>query len=203
MGRAALTSEDRSAFRGALREVATRRFAEHGEAGVTMRALADELGCSPMTPYRYVRDRDEVFTMVRVAAGEAFAEAQERAAASERDPVRRMRALGLAYVAFALAHPDQYRVMFQLERHGERVGAEMAKLDRRTWRPMHTAVTEAIASGELAGDAELLAHACWAAVHGLVTLHLAGKLRDLAALVEPTLELLLAGARSTSRKKIR
>lgn len=203
MGRAALTTEDREAFRAAIREAATRRFAAHGEDGVTMRSLADDLGISPMTAYRYFKDREEIFEMVRLAAGEAFADAQERAFASESDPVRRLRAMGRAYVAFALAHPDQYRVMFQLERHGERdrspAGAVMAK---RTWKPMIAAVTAAIDAGELAGDPEEIAYACWASVHGLITLHLAGKLRrSLDVLVDPTIDLLLAGARATKTQR--
>src|SRR5262245_40761565 len=102
MGRSALTADDHAAFRAAMRDVATRRFAKLGEAGVTMRGLADDLGCSAMTPYRYFRDRDEIFAMVRVAAIEAFGEAQERAYATESDPVRRLAALGRAYVAYAI-----------------------------------------------------------------------------------------------------
>jgi len=201
MGRAALTTEDREAFRAAIREVATRRFAEHGEDGVTMRGLADELGISPMTAYRYFKDRDEIFAMVRLAAHDAFADAQERAFASESDPVRRLRAMGRAYVEFALAHPDQYRVMFQLERHGTRDTSS-----KRAWKPMIAAVTAAIDSGALTGDPEELAYACWASVHGLATLHLAGKLRrPLDSLVEPTIDLLIAGARAArpQRKRTR
>jgi AcrR family transcriptional regulator len=200
MGRTALSAEDRTAFREAMREVATRRFAEHGEAGVTMRGLADELGCSPMTPYKYFADRDEIFTMVRLAAIDAFVAAQH-ACDRVADPVERLCARGRAYVEFALEHPDQYRVMFQLDRHGKREPAEIAKQDRRTWGPLHDDITAAIASGDFAGDAAELAHAFWAVVHGLATLHLAGKLqrgRDLASLIEPTFELLVAGARSAA-----
>lgn len=201
MGRTALSAEDRTAFREAMREVATRRFAELGEAGVTMRGLADELGCSPMTPYKYFADRDEIFTMVRLAAIDAFVAAQAKCDGIA-DPVDRLCARGRAYVGFAIEHPDQYRVMFQLDRNGKREPAEIAKQDRRTWGPLYDDISAAIAAGEFHGEAADLAHAFWAVVHGLATLHLAGKLqrgRDLATLVEPTIELLVAGARSAAK----
>lgn len=195
MGRAALTSEDHAAFRQAMREVATRRFARHGEAGVTMRGLAEDLGCSPMTPYRYFRDKDEIFDMVRAAAMEAFAAAMERASAGERDPVRRLQAMGRAYAAHAVAHPDQYRVMFQL---GHEAGASVRTVELGAWLVMRNTVAEAVTRGQLAGDPDELAHICWAALHGLVSLHLAGKLRlgrDLDSLITPVVDHVIAGAR--------
>jgi AcrR family transcriptional regulator len=206
MGRAALTADDHAAFRAAMRGVATRRFAKLGEAGVTMRGLADDLGCSAMTPYRYFRDKDEIFAMVRVAAIEAFADAQERAYATEVDPVRRLHALGRAYVAYALAHPDQYRVMFQLERRGDRKRAEPAEAAMRGWLPMRNTIAEAVAAGAMRGDPDEIAHVSWSALHGLVTLHFAGKLRlgrALDSLVEPTIDLLLAGARAQRKTRRR
>ena len=209
MGRTALTASDHATFRTAIRDAARRRFVKHGESGVTMRGVAEELGCSAMTPYRYVRDRDEIFEMVRADATESFADAQRRAAATTRDPVRRLRALGHAYVDFAVAHPDRYRVMFQLA-HRHRESREIAALDLSSWTPMRDTVGEAIAAGQLGGDPDELAHVFWAAMHGLVTLHLAGKLRlgrRLDTLVGPTLDFLVAGARprrtTTNRKRSR
>jgi hypothetical protein len=67
VGRAALTAEDHAAFRRGVREVAARRFAATGAAGVTMRGIADDLGCSPMKPYRYFRDRGEILDEVGTA----------------------------------------------------------------------------------------------------------------------------------------
>ncbi len=40
-----------------------------------MRQLAAELGCSPMTPYRYFKDKDEILAAVRAAAFDRFSEA--------------------------------------------------------------------------------------------------------------------------------
>jgi AcrR family transcriptional regulator len=201
MGRTALTADDHAAFRRSMRDVATRRFAKHGHAGVTMRALAEDLGCSPMTPYRYFRDKDEILEEVRLAAIEAFVVAQERAFATERAPLRRLRTMARAYVDHAVAHPDQYHVMFQLE---HRASAESRRLDVRGWQPMRDTIAEAIADGELAGDPDEIAHICWAAMHGLVTLHLANKLRlgrDLDSLVAPVFDHLIAGARPQPKPK--
>jgi len=47
-----LTEQDIADFRAELCKVATERFARHGYEGVTMRQLAEALGCSPKTPYR-------------------------------------------------------------------------------------------------------------------------------------------------------
>ncbi len=201
MGRAALTAEDHAAFRRAMRDVATRRFADHGERGVTMRGLAEDLGCSPMTPYRYFRDKDEILGVVRVAAFEAFAIAQELAFATERHPVRRLHVLARAYATHALAHADEYRVMFQLVQP-ERDSSDLGRVVRRGWLPLRTTVDEAITAGAIAGDPDELAHVCWAALHGLVTLHLAGKLRlgrELEHLIVPMIDR-LCGVRSSARK---
>ncbi len=174
MPRAALSEVDVERFRDELCNVATLRFAEHGYGGVTLRGLATELGCSPMTPYRYFENKAAIFEAVRQAAFERFAASQEQAAQGIADPLERLRELGHAYVRFALAEPQSYRIMFELDPgdtpekpHGSEV---------RAWKTLRTAVGEAVASGALHGDADTIAHLFWAHVHGLVMLHLAGKL---------------------------
>ena len=52
-----LTEQDIADFRNELCKVATERVARHGYEGVTMRQLAEALGCSPKTPYRYFKDK--------------------------------------------------------------------------------------------------------------------------------------------------
>ena len=53
-----LSAAEVDAFRARLCAVAQQRFAKQGVDGVSMRQLADALGCSPMTPYRYFRNKD-------------------------------------------------------------------------------------------------------------------------------------------------
>ncbi len=196
MARTSLSDQEVQAFRERICEAATHLFAESGYGAVTLRAIAAEVGCSPMTPYRYFRDKDEIFALVKAAAFGRFADAQERAVRGIEDPAERLAALGIAYVEFALAEPDSYRIMFELRQDSAADHPELVSEGLRAWLPLREGVAYAIDRGLLVGDADIVAHVFWAAVHGLVSLHLAGKLRigpGIAELMAPTLSALLKG----------
>jgi AcrR family transcriptional regulator len=189
MARAALSESELEAFREVLLKSAVQLFAEHGYEGVTMRALAAELGCSPMTPYRYFKNKAEIFQAVQTAAFERFANALEDAYREDHPHHERLRALCWAYVNFALAEPHAYRIMFELD--PAQRPALRADADLRSWKFMHKTVEDAVAAGVLVGDPDVLAHLLWSSVHGLVALHLSGMLimgRQLHELIEAMLE---------------
>ena len=59
-----------------------------------------------------------------------------------------------------------------------------------------------VAAGYLAGDPEMLGQIFWAMVHGLVVLHLAGKLKpkpDFATLHRTAMSLLARGAQAVNQ----
>jgi len=197
MARAALSPDEVGAFREQFVAAATRRFAEQGYAGLTLRTLAADLGCSPMTPYRYFRNKAEIFAAVRAAAFARFAEAQEETASATPDPLERLRALGLAYLRFAREDADGYRLMFELTQPADVTLPELDEQARRAWTPLREAAAAAVESGVLAGDPDRLAHVFWASLHGAVALHLAGKLTlgcDLETLTTATMDTLVYGA---------
>src|SRR5262245_49000602 len=111
-----LTDQDIANFRAELCRVATERFARFGYEGVTMRQLAEALGCSPKTPYRYFKDKADILSTVRAQAFGKFADALEQAADSvpAGDPIERGRRVREAYLAFALENPHDYRIMFEI-----------------------------------------------------------------------------------------
>lgn len=197
-----LRPEDVESFRAELCAVATRRFAERGYTGLTLRALAAELGVSPMTPYRYFRNKDEIFQAVRTEAFRRFGLRVEAAAASVPCPLERIRALGREYLRFALDEPHAYRIMFQLDPpppHDELEPLQHEEL-RRGWQVLHDAMADGVRLGALRGDPVTLAHLAWLPLHGLATLHLSGHLkldRKLDELVDPVIEAFFHG--STAR----
>src|SRR5436190_11132933 len=81
-----LTDQDIAEFRAGLCRVATERFARFGYEGVTMRQLAEALGCSPKTPYRYFKDKADILATVRAEAFAKFADALEKAGLGVADP---------------------------------------------------------------------------------------------------------------------
>jgi AcrR family transcriptional regulator len=196
--RTALTAEQIGEFRDELCAAAARLFAAHGYDGVTLRGLADELGCSPMTPYRYFRDKAEIFTAVRTAAFVRFAQAQERAFRSTDVPLARLRAMGEAYVHFAEREPDAYRIMFEMSRAGDD-SAEQRAAERRGFEPLRRGVELAIAAGVLRGSTDTLALLLWSGLHGVVSLSLAGSLdrpQELRRLCGAMMDVLTEGART-------
>ena len=182
-----LSDREVSAFRSRLCEVAQRLFAERGVHGVTLRALADEAGCSRTTPYRYFKDKAEILAAVRTTGFERLAEALEAAARAERDPSRRLEALGRTYLRFARDEPHAYRVMYEISQQDEHRYPELVKQIQRTQQPMLDTVEECVRTGVVDGDPVDLTHVLWASLHGLNALHLADKLhlgRDFDALAE-------------------
>ena len=173
MPRNPLSQEQIAAFRRKAVRAATRLFAARGAEAVSMRALGTELGVSPMALYRYFEDRDEVLALVRADAFRRFADCQQAAIGGGGDtPKETLRRLGRAYVDFALADPNAYRIMFQLDQPTARPYPELEAEQTRAFSYLLDAVDAAGAGG----DVLTAAHMAWAQVHGIVSLHLAGKL---------------------------
>jgi AcrR family transcriptional regulator len=201
MGRPALREDEIDVFRRRLCDVATRRFAEFGVAGVSLRGLADELGCSRATPYRYFQNKDEILAAIRTRAFALLAAACDEVTAREPDAERRIMQIGRAYLRFARDQPHAYRVAFELDQPDSEVYPELQRERARAWGAIRNAVQFAFPKGVLEGDPETISHIDWAGLHGLAALELAGQLqsRTLDALEGPMIETLLRGTRTSAR----
>ncbi len=198
-----LSPTDVSSFRIRLCQMAERRFAEHGPDSVTMRQLAADLGCSPMTPYRYFKDKDEILGAVRTAAFDRFADALEGAfqKSADLDPAARSLAVGQAYVRFALAEPQAYRLMFDLAQPHEKTYPDLTRASARARATMTEHLRGFVDENHIAADEPLLGHVYWAAIHGVLMLHLAGKLGpqvQAQPLIEAMMQTINQGVRARS-----
>jgi AcrR family transcriptional regulator len=197
-----LSAEQVEEFRARLCAVAQHRFATQGRDAVSMRQLADALGCSPMTPYRYFRNKDEILAAVRAAAFDRFAGALESAVAEwGQDPAAAGQAVGQAYVRFALQDPDGYRLMFDVSQPNSDRYPELVRASSRARATMTSSIGALVAAGVFHGTPELLGLAFWSAMHGLVMLHLAGKLPeglDFETIRREIMRLLVVGARTAA-----
>src|SRR5258706_1255620 len=171
-----LSDTDVADFRERLCEAAERLFAERGPDAVTMRQLAAELGVSPMTPYRYFEDKEDILAAVRSNAFNRFAESLEAARAHAGDARAKGRAVGEAYVTFALEHPHSYKLMFDLNQPHVEKYPDLVAAGRRAHNTMTGYVEDALKDGLLVAEAEQIGLMFWASVHGAVVLELAGML---------------------------
>lgn len=169
-----LTAEDIADFRTELCKVATERFARFGFEGVTMRQLAEALGCSPKTPYRYFKDKADILATVRAQAFNRFAETLETAA--KAPPAERGRRVMEAYLAFALKNPHAYRIMFDLEAPIDSSHPELGPAADRAARYITRNAEELAQAGVIAVDPQLYGWSTWAGLHGVVMLHQSGML---------------------------
>src|ERR1043165_8836719 len=176
-----LTETDVADFRERLCEAAERLFAEKGPDAVTMRQLAAELGVSPMTPYRYFRDKDDILAAVRANGFNRFADQLEAARARAGSARAKGYAVGEAYVDFAFEHPTTYKLMFELDQPHEAEYPELVAAGRRAPQTRPGYVDDQVGDGLLKGDPETIGMMFWAATHGAVVLELAGKLPPGAA----------------------
>lgn len=171
-----LTETDVADFRLRLCAAAERLFAERGPEAVTMRQLAAELGVSPMTPYRYFQDKDDILAAVRTNGFTQFADALEAARAGPVGARAKGAAVGEAYLAFAFEHPHTYKLMFDLNQPLDGAYPELVEAGRRAHGNMSAWVKDLVTAGEMKGDPEQIGAMFWAATHGVVVLEMAGKL---------------------------
>ncbi|MGZ3340880.1 MAG: TetR/AcrR family transcriptional regulator [Reyranella sp.] len=171
-----LTDQDIADFRAELCRVATERFARFGYEGVTMRQLAEALGCSPKTPYRYFKDKADILATVRAQAFGRFADTLEKATVGVTDTAERGRLTAEAYLAFALKNPHAYRIMFEIDAPVDESHPELGPQAERAARYITRGAEEMAAAGVIDVDAKLFGWSMWAAIHGIVMLHQSGML---------------------------
>src|SRR5688500_9033811 len=90
-------------LRQAVLGTAGEMMEKEGLAALSMREVARRAGVSHNAPYRHFPDRD---SLLRALAAEGF---ERLGDALQSRPRREM---GEAYVDFALAHPERFRLMF-------------------------------------------------------------------------------------------
>jgi len=98
-----------------IRQIAMRQVAEGGVEALSLKAIAEEMGMSGPALYRYVASRDELTADLVVQCWEELAAELESAAEQNAgaSAAKRLGAIGLAYRAWATAHPHSYRLAVQ------------------------------------------------------------------------------------------
>src|SRR3954471_12975444 len=99
-------------LRRTLLDTALKMVKEAGPGALSLRELARRAGVSHAAPYRHFASREALIGALAVEGFRGLGAEMQACAGDERDPMRRFRALGVAYVRYAVAHPGHFKVMF-------------------------------------------------------------------------------------------
>ena len=156
-----MTTYHHGDLRSALLAAAWKMVEKEGVGGLSVREAARRAGVSHSAPYRHFADRE---ALLAALVAEGFARLN---AALEK---RAGRDLGEAYVAFALEHPQRFRLMFS-----------------RAPANAHLQARFADSFAHVGADAAAAGAAAWSMVHGLALLMLEGHLENSHAFVRKVL----------------
>src|SRR5215467_9981607 len=104
--------QEKEDLRRIILDAAGELFLEQGYEGFSMRRVAERIGYSATTIYRYYEDKDDLLFAVVNEGFSEFARKLTEAAENVSDPVKRLEALWHAYVGFGLNNPVYYQMMF-------------------------------------------------------------------------------------------
>jgi AcrR family transcriptional regulator len=198
-----LSGQEIADYRARVGDAAAGLYAQGGDAAITMREIARSVGASPMGLYRYFEDRDDIIAYLRTRAFNRFSECLEEAFTRGDEPFARARAVGRAYLDFALENPGDYRLMFDMQQPNESGDSDLAKASARATLTITRHVDDLVRAGIVVGNPQEIGRALWAAAHGVIVLYLAGRLpkgADVRSLYFATMRLTLRGARTASSK---
>ncbi len=175
MPRKPLTEDEKALVRRKACRAARKLLHAEGTAGLTIRAVAAEIGMSAMSLYTYFENKAALLDYMRAMAVGELAELQETVGGETADPARRLAALGLAYQQYAETRPDDFRLAFGGGETLEGAAPEALRDQiQRAMTPSREAVTALVATKKLKGDADEIHTAVWSAWHGYAMLAMAG-----------------------------
>lgn len=183
---------DGAKLRAQVLNVAEELFLEAGTPdAVSMRTIAERCSVTPPAIYLHFPDKDALFREVCDRRMTGLVDAIATATAGVTDPLDAVRLMGLAYVRFALDHPETYRAVL-----GPRA-TDGGPAARATFNQLAALAGAAADDGALDGQDPLAAAlVIWSGLHGIASLmvsfpELGWGERD--AFVEHALDVLIEG----------
>jgi AcrR family transcriptional regulator len=143
--------ESREQIEAKIVELGRRHLVDHGAAGLSLRAIARDLGMVSSAVYRYVSSRDELLTLLLVDAYTELAETVDQA----RDSVAELWsddviAIARAARRWALAHPARWALLYGSPVPGYHAPAERTlEVGTRVVGAFFDAVAAGITTGDI------------------------------------------------------
>ncbi len=159
---------------GALRDALIRSAREilesEGYEALTLRAAARRAGVSQAAPYNHFADKAALLAAIAALGFKEFAAAMRREMSAAEDPLARLNATGIAYVAFATSNPGLFKLMFGSSVHQASGDADLDAARTSAYEVLRGAVHAAQSEPRDTMQDEIESLRSWAFVHGLATM---------------------------------
>ena len=169
---------------------------EHGDAAISLRALAKQIGVSAPALYRHFMDRESLLAELAITGFQALR--KRLLAVDQAQPRQALIDIGLVYVSFAQEEPNFYRLMFGGRVLPKGVHPRLDTAGKSAFRVLENTMARAQQAGYIKPmPLMLVTAAAWSLVHGLAQLSIDGHLPITEAepqLAQGVLTLLLDGA---------
>ncbi len=143
------------------------------QSAISLREAARRAGVSAMAPYRHFADKDALLAAIAAVGFGRLADDLQAADGSSTDPAAALVAQGVAYVAFACAHPSLFRLMFGTAL--PKSHSDLAETGNNAFSVLASRVGS-MSSPEAASDQAI---GLWAVAHGLASLAIDGRLAQI------------------------
>lgn len=171
------TDAERQQLRTLIIDAARELFVSRGVEAVTMREIAKRIGYSATSIYLHFADKEALLRAICDTDFLALATSLKNNLLIV-NPVDRLSALGHGYAAFALSHPNHYRMMFMTERtpcDPAESSLQQNNAEQDAYFQLKMVVDEVYTAGyfrEDLHDADLIAQTIWAGMHGVCSLQI-------------------------------
>jgi len=128
-------------------DTARAHLADHGAAGLSLRAVARDLGLVSSAVYRYVASRDALLTLLIVDAYDSLGDAVDRAVDAAGSPRAKWLAAALGIRSWADAHHHEYLLLYGTPVPGYAAPADTVIPGTRTPLALVGIVRDAAAAG--------------------------------------------------------
>jgi AcrR family transcriptional regulator len=158
-------------IREEILDAARQLFVREGFEAVSMRGIADRVGCAPGTLYLHFRDKGAILHAICAETFARLDKHMEAIANDSGDPLARLRRGGRMYVQFGLDHPEHYFLTFAVAGRGPFKNKELLESGRQSFDCLRRGVAACKDRGQLRiEDVDEVAQSLWSAMHGVVML---------------------------------
>ena len=188
-------------LRTAVLDAARTQLVRDGYRDLSMRDVANAVGCSVSSIYLYFAGKDELVHTLMDEGFERWYRKQVELAEQGGTPAARLEAVCRAYVDFGLENPEFYEIMYMF--HSDRMSRYPKELFRRARRNIELMAELVAAYAPEAvptpDDARVAATALWATLHGVVSTIVSDRLDrriDRGRYIEGAIRFALHGVRA-------